>query len=195
MVLQRRNSPPSGMTIACSFCANTISSSTFLVVWETTATLRGRRGDTLAPGAARRVPGQVSDLLGRDRFRCAGPPDHAAHLGVVGVAVDDQEIALAHQLLRQPLHLGDQWAGRVDQLDPGGRGFAREMRTHAVGGDRHAPEPAVGGLGDRRRALDAALTQALDDLRIVDDVADRGDRAGALGRGFDDLEGAPNPQQ
>ncbi len=111
---------------------------------------------------------------------------------MVGVAVDDQEIALAHQLLRQPLHLGDQRAGRVDQLHPGGGGFAREMRTHAVGGDRHAPESAGGGLGDRRRALDAALTQSLDDLRIVDDVADRGDRAGALGRGFDDLERAPN---
>ena len=66
--------------------------------------------------AARGVPGQVGDLLGRDRFRRAGPADHAAHLRVVGIAVDDQEVALAHQLLRQPLHLGHQRAGGVDQL-------------------------------------------------------------------------------
>jgi hypothetical protein len=94
--------------------------------------------------------------------------------------------------LRQTLDLGHQGAGRVDQLQPRGGGLAREMGAHAVGGDRHAPEPAAGGFGDRRRALDAALTQALDDLRIVDDVADRGDRTGALGRGGDDLERAPN---
>ena len=36
-------------------------------------------------------------------------------------------------------------------------------------------------------------TQPLDDLRVVDDVADRGDRPGALGRGFDDVERAANP--
>ena len=46
-------------------------------------------------------------------------------------------------------------------------------------------------------ATDAApstprCAQALDDLRVVDHVADRGDRAGALGRGFDDLERAPH---
>jgi hypothetical protein len=66
------------------------------------------------------------------------------------------------------------------------------MRTHAVRGNRYAPESAVGGFGDGCRTLDAARTQTFDNLRIVNDVADWGDRAGALSGGFDDLEGAPN---
>src|SRR5699024_5046952 len=41
IVLQSRNSPPFGTTIACSALANSISSSMFFVVWLTTATLRG----------------------------------------------------------------------------------------------------------------------------------------------------------
>jgi hypothetical protein len=95
---------------------------------------------------------------------------------------------LADQLLSQALDLGHQRAGGVDQLERGGRRLLRQVRSHPVGGDRHPLETAARSLVDRRRAFDALGAQPLDHLRVVDDVADRGDRAARLGRLLNDVE-------
>ncbi len=62
-----------------------------------------------------------------------------------------------------------------------------------MSGDRYAPEPAAGRLGNRPRAFDSPGAQPVDDLRIVNDIADGRDRSGAFSRRFDDFERAPNP--
>ena len=109
---------------------------------------------------------------------------------MVGVAIDDKEVPLPHELLREPLHLGDERAGGVDQFEIGLGGLLREMRTHAVGGDGDALESFARGGVDGFRADDAALPQPRHNLRVVNDVADGGDWRFRVGGVFDDVERA-----
>src|SRR4029079_1268345 len=116
IVLQSRNSPPSGTTMPCNSIANFINSSTFLVVWLTSATFRGgvTTPGPLAPRFAFHgrpaiflaapdlcVRCSVVSLLGRAAFALAAPAEYRLHFGVVGIAVDDKVIALPDQLLGQ----------------------------------------------------------------------------------------------
>ena len=150
-----------------------------------------RRGDDpLALGATRGVPWKIGDLLGGDGLAGSGPADDAANLGMPGVAVDHQVVALTDELLGEALDLGDERTGAVDELEACGGGLLGEMGSHAVGGDCDASEAALLCLIDGGGALDAAAAQALDDLRVVDHVTDGGDRAGDGGGLLDDVEGA-----
>ena len=155
--------------------------------------LARRRNLALAGFAAAGVPGQILDVLGRDRFAGRRPAEHALDLGVIRIAVDDQEIALAHQLLRQPLHLRDERAGGVDQFE---LVLGRLHRPDAgpmpcaVIATRWKPRPTAS-------ATEAAPStplraQPFDDLRVMDDVADRRDRAGLSAPRRDDVERAPH---
>src|SRR5207237_1338011 len=68
----------------------------------------------------------------------------------------------------------------------------RDVRRRAVRGDRHHVQPARAPGVDRLLQLgqdaDALLLQLGDRLRVVDDVAEAGDAAPAVGGGLDDLQ-------
>jgi len=61
-----------------------------------------------------------------------------------------------------------------------------------VGGNGHALEPLTGGGVDRFRANDAFRPETLDNLWVVNDVADRRDRSGLLGGLLNDVQCPPN---
>ena len=107
-----------------------------------------------------------------------------------GVAVDHQVVALANELLGKALNFGDEWTGAVDEFEACGGGLLGKMGSHAVGSDGDAPEAALLRLIDGGGALDAAAAQALDDLRVVDDIADGCNRASDGCCLLDDVEGA-----
>ena len=117
----------------------------------------------------------------------------ADHLGMAGMA-DEQDVpAGLDQPLGLAVDLADQRAGGVEIVEPARLGRGRDDLGHAMGGKDH--RAAVGNfveLLDEHRAQPA---QPVDDEAIVDDlVADIDRRAEPLDRQLDDLDGAVDPR-
>ena len=138
------------------------------------------------------IPRKILELLGGDRFAGVRPAKDALDLGMIGIAVDDQKIALSDEFLGQTLDLSHQWAGRIDQFETGSCCLFSKMRSHPMCGYRDPFESFARGRIDGIGAMDTFFLESFYDLRIVNDVANRRDRTCLLGRFFDDVERAPD---
>ena len=108
----------------------------------------------------------------------------------VALMADQQNVVvLASEALGLVVHLGDQWAGRVDHLEVAGGGRLVDGRGHAVRREHHD-----GSLGHFVRLVDeyrSGLGQGLHDMPVVHDlVAHVHRRAMLLQCAFDGLDGA-----
>lgn len=113
---------------------------------------------------------------------------------MVRIAVYDQEVSLAHQLLSEPLDFGDERTGRIDELKPRRLRFLRPLWPSTVCRDRHTPESTLPCLGNRAHRFDPLRPQPIDDLRVVDHIAYGRDRP-LLGGLLDNFERPTDPQQ
>src|SRR5690606_20342399 len=85
-----------------------------------------------------------------------------------------------------------QRAGGVDQLHAVLFGLDGEVRAHAVRRYGDTLEAARLRLLRGRGTFDALAAESLDDLRVVDDVADGRDRMLGIGGVLDDIDRATN---
>ena len=122
-------------------------------------------------------------------MRSGASPIVPDDLVVVGVADQDDRVALARVADRLEVHLGDERAGRVDHAQPAPLGLLAHRRRDAVGAEDHGG--VVGHLVqlvDEVRALGA---QRLHHVAVVDDLLAHVDRRGAhLQRELDDVDRA-----
>jgi hypothetical protein len=142
-------------------------------------------------------PARVLDLdgLGRghrlDQHHGAGRKlAHGPHhLGMMGMADEQDLMARGEMPLRLAMHLADQRAGRVEIEQLAARGLRRHRFGHAMGGeDDRRP---VGHLVELVDEDGAPLLQPLDHIAVVDDLmADIDRRPIARQRLLDDLDRA-----
>ena len=150
----------------------------------------GEEGEIV--GIGRQRPLGVLDRLDQGHRAFGHLAERADHLGMAGMA-DEQDVA---PVLDQPLglavDLGDERAGGVEIVEAARLGLGRHRLGHAVGGEDH--RHAVGHLVELVDEDRALRLQPVDDELVVDDlVADIDRRAVALERQLDDPDGAVDP--
>src|SRR5436190_13726127 len=67
----------------------------------------------------------------------------ANHLGMLGVAEDDEVIPFADQLFGLVLHQGNEWAGGIYQGQALALGLLVDLRRHPVGANDHRAARAI----------------------------------------------------
>ena len=111
------------------------------------------------------------------------------HLGVAGVADQQDGAAGPVVALDLAVDLGDQGAGGVGEQQPAPARLGRHALGHAVGGEHD--QPVLGHLVQLLDEHGAQAAQLVDDVAVVDDlVADIDRRAVLAQRLLDDLDGA-----
>ena len=108
------------------------------------------------------------------------------------MANHDELVAFLVQLGDFHVHLGDQRAGRVKDLEPARTGFPLNGLAHAVGAEhQRRARRHVGQLLDEDRAF---LLQVIDHIGVVNDLMAHVNRRAKLGqRPLDDFNGAVHP--
>ncbi len=134
-------------------------------------------------------PGDIVDGFDQGHRAFGHLAEGADHLGVAGVADEDDVAAFGDQPLGLAMDLGDERAGRIDITEAAVQSGGGHGLGHAVGREHH--RPVVGNLVELVDEHRAELAQAIDDKAVVDDlVADVDRRSELLERQLDDLDRA-----